>query len=413
MAEGIVSENGNDAEALVRRSNIIYKNMKDPQILKYVYKFKTINLLGKESVSGSSPPDVFIGSFGYPNVYVGPMIPPTYGDTSLLSSPEEWVGKSIENIVEYRSSLVRCMYKTKVDNVENGKVENIIKELALSDKFMYADATLKNRPEMKLSFDENSQPFGPSAMLKEVEIGVGSTNTKIENAYSDTSMNAKDAILELYKKGVRVSRIQKALSAGILGVGSSRKFVPTRWSITAVDDSLGKANLSVVKELDPIDSYRVYYLNALDNRWVIIMAPTSWCYELVEAWYPHTTWNTSNENIEIFSSSELYNGRKGYAEIGGCYYAARLAVSEVLGNEKKQAGVAILRESHPGYILPVGVWNVREHVRKALREMPQRFSTLEETFNYAFSKLAIRKEEWIKNSTVLRYIMSQRMLSSY
>jgi hypothetical protein len=39
-----------------------------------------------------------------------------------------------------------------------------------------------------------------------------------------------------------------------------------------------------------------------------------------------------------------------------------LAVGELLEKERRQAAVVVLREAHPGYIMPVGVWQVREIV---------------------------------------------------
>lgn len=392
------------------RSPIVYRNMRDPALLKYYYKSRTLSLFEKNKVEGSSPPDIFIGRFGYPNVYIGPMIPPQFGDTSILSSPEDWVGKSIPEIVEYRSMLVRGMYKTKITNVESGKIENAVKELALSDKFIYADATLSKKPDLRLSFNENSQPYGPSAPLKELALGSGSTNIQVENAYSDTNATATTSMLELYEKGVRVSKIQKALSAGLLGIGSNRKFVPTRWSITAVDDTISKNNLKSIKQFDSIDAVRVYYDVALDNRWMIIMVPGAWSYELVEAWYPHTSWNPDGKEVSIFSSHEFYEGRSRYAEIGGCYYAARLAVSELLMKEQRQASVMILREAHPGYIMPMGVWNVREHVRKNLRNAPEIFGSFREAMGYIGKKMAIPIEIWMKNSEILRYNYSQKRI---
>ncbi|MDE1870382.1 MAG: hypothetical protein KGH71_05390, partial [Candidatus Micrarchaeota archaeon] len=395
---------------IYERSDTVYQNMRDPKFLKQFYRFKTLNMLQKDEIEGSSPPDVFIGRIGYPYVYVGPLVPPQFGDTSIMSTPEEWVGKSIQEIIEYRSMLIRGMHRTKITNVESGKIEGTIKELALADRFVYADAKLTRKPNMMISMGENSQPFGPSAPLKELSLGGIHTNTKVENAHSDTAMNASTAIIELYGKGVMVSKIQKALSAGLLGIGANRKFVPTRWSITAVDDTLGRENLKTVKQCDTIDSYRVYHSVALDNRWIVIMAPGEWSYELVEAFYPKTTWNLDGQNISIFSSHELYSGRKEYAEIGGCYYAARLAASDVLLREQRQASVIVLREAHPGYILPVGVWNVREHVRDTLKREPLHFATLNETLNYVATKMEIPIPVWMKNSSVLRYLSQQKRL---
>ncbi|MGC8850446.1 MAG: hypothetical protein ACP5QI_08255, partial [Candidatus Bathyarchaeia archaeon] len=66
-------------------------------------------------VEGSSPPGIFVGRMGYPKVYAGPMIPPFKGDTSILDAPEEWVGKSFQEIIDYRYSLIRGKVRIAVD----------------------------------------------------------------------------------------------------------------------------------------------------------------------------------------------------------------------------------------------------------------------------------------------------------
>ncbi|MDE1823466.1 MAG: hypothetical protein KGH50_04025, partial [Candidatus Micrarchaeota archaeon] len=211
----------------VVRSIAVYKNMKDPSLLKYYYKFKALEHVSGNEVQGSSPPDIFVGRFGYPNVSIGPMVPPQFGDTSIMSTPERWVGRSIPEIVEFRSMLIRGMYRTRITNADNGRIEEMVKELAISDQYSGVTETLAHKPILRMSFDENSQPYGPSAALKDMRIDNTKTNQKLESAYHDTARPAKDAIIELYEKSVLVSKIQKALSAGVLGTGKNRKFVPT------------------------------------------------------------------------------------------------------------------------------------------------------------------------------------------
>ncbi len=395
----------------ITRSRQIYENMKSPAFLKYYFKNMTISSIKNNEVYGNSPPDIFIGRFGYPNVSIGPLIPPRFGDTSILGSPELWTGRSMEEIVSFRSALVRGMHRSRVTNADNGRIEEMIKELALADTCSESSELLSRRPEPKIVLDENSQPYGPSAPLKDMKIYSSKANPKIEKAYEDTSMSATDALVELYGQGVMVSRIQKALAAGILGRGVRRRFVPTRWSITAVDDTLSKHNLKEVKQNEPTEEILVYENNALDNRWEIVMFPGSWEYELVEAWYPNTTWNMESRNIQIYSSYEPFSGRSKYAEIGGCYYAARLASSELLKKMGRQAKVVILREAHPGYIMPVGVWNVREHVREALRGTPLSFGNINDLFAHLRSKLDISVHDWMENSALLRNVTRQRRLA--
>lgn len=394
----------------VKKSFSVYENMRDPVFLKKFYKFKTIDMIKTNEIYGSSPPDLFIGRIGYPDVFIGPMVPPTLGDTEIMGTPELWVGKTIPEIVELRSSLVRGMYRTKVSNVDKGRTEEAVKEIALADKFTSIDMTLKHRPSMKMSFNENSQPFGPSAPLDRVSMGSIKADQKVEDAYLDTSMTATNAIIELYDKGTLVSKIQKALAAGLLGRGKARRFVPTRWSITATDDTLSKHKLKALKQMGTLDSVKVYEKVALDNRWVIMMLPGQWEYESMEAWYPNTTWNMNSKEIDMGVSYEPFEGRKTYAEIGGCYYAARLAVTELLDKKQAQAKVIILREVHAGYIMPVGVWNVREHVRDALKSTPTSFPNLHAAFSHISSKLEIPLSTWIHHSTLLKKQMYQRRL---
>jgi hypothetical protein len=117
--------------------------------------------------------------------------------------------------------------------------------------------------------------------------------------------------------------------------------------------------------------------------------------------------------VEIISSHEFFDGRKEYAEIGGCYYAARLAVNELLQRERRQSGAVIFREAHPGYLLPVGVWNVRENVRMALTQKPRKFSTLEQALGHVQTRMDIPIPTWMNHSAVLQDMKHQRRLDDY
>jgi hypothetical protein len=366
------------------------------------------------SIEGSSPPSVFIGRFGYPKVNIGPMIPPLHGDTSLMDTPELWLDKKIDDIVDFRSQLVRGMHRVDIFDVESrDRIVNITRELALAKESPSVDATFLKRPYGKIALSDEVQPHGPSAPLKFLDVGNIKYEFRIEKAYYDTDLKAKDAVLGLYENNVMVSKIQKSFSVGAFGEGKSRRFVPTRWSITAVDSMIGEHMMKFTKTYPWINEYRIYESYQLDNRWIVLMMPSEWCYELVEAWYPNTAWNPYGKGISIFSSYEFHEGRTTYAEIGGCYYAARLAVNEKLNKERRQAGVVVLRETHPGYILPVGVWNVRENVRAALRNKPRKFNTMKETMEYISMKMEIPVKRWIKNSAILKHRLYQRKLEDF
>ena len=400
--------------ALCRGTKLLCGKARCPVLLKFHSRDKIKPLVDKLTIGGASPPSVFIGRYGYPKISIGPMIPPVMGDTSLLDSPEQWMSRSIDEIVDFRSMLIRGKYTVKVNDVNNSsKIVEFTRELGLSKNSVYTEAIFQKKPKGRIIFYDEVQPHGPSAPLKTFDISNPKYDQRIEKAFYDTDLKAKPAVLNLFKNGVNVSKIQRAFSVGAFGVNKYRRFVPTRWSITTVDDILGKNLMEKTKTRPLINEYRTYFLNQFDNRWIILMMPTEWQYELIEAWYPNTTWNPYGSSISIFNSFEFYKGRTDYAEIGGCYYAARLAVNELLDSENRQAGIVIFREAHPGYIMPVGVWNVRESVRKALRRPCQKYQTLTEVFDFIQRKMDIPMDRWIRNSAILKNKLHQKRLEDF
>ncbi len=344
-------------------------------------------------ISGSSPPEVFVGRFGYPRVYIGPLIPPFHGDTGHLATPEEWFGKGLEELISMRLQLIRGKREVRVDRVEE-RYSSGLREALLSESSVDAEAKLRNRPRGHL-LSEELQPFGPSAFLEDLRLEPGRADHRLERAYYDRDASAAEAAIELYRAGLRVSRIQQALSAGLLG--RRRKFVPTRWAITAVDDLLSRCLVDEVRDHGELGEYLVYRGEYLSNRWVVIMMPGKWSYESIEVWFP----GIISRSIGIAGDHEPFWGRREYASMGGCYYAGRLAVAEKLSEMRRQGSVLILREAYPGY-LPVGVWNVRETVRNVLRGEPGRFSSLEESLEYMRGWLSLPLKVWFSISKLLR-----------
>jgi len=400
--------------ALCRGTKFLCGKTRCPVIIKYHSRDKVRPLIDTLKIGGSSPPSVFIGRIGYPKVSIGPMIPPVMGDTSLIDTPELWLDKSIDDIVDFRSMLIRGKHTVDVYNVESSnKIVEYTRELALSKNSVFSEAVFEKKPRGKIAFYDEAQPHGPSAPLRKFDISNPKYEQHIEKAFYDTDLKARDAVFNLYKDGVKVSKIQRAFSVGAFGVKKYRRFVPTRWSITAVDSTVGETLMKKTKTYPWINEYRVYYHNQFDNRWAVLMMPSEWQYELIEAWYPNTTWNPYGRNISIFNSYEFYKGRKTYAEIGGCYYSARLAVNESLNKERRQAGALVLREAHPGYIMPIGVWNVRESVRQALKNSYRKFDTLDQALVFISQKMDIPLQRWIRNSAVLKNKLYQKRLEDF
>ncbi len=313
-------------------------------------------------LAGSSPPSVFIGSAMYPKVCAGPMIAPVHGDTSVMDRPEEWIPGNIsqEEIIRYRLSLVRGMQTVAISDVENRFVEKI-QEIALSGGSIEAEARFSTAPA-GFSFSEEHTPHGPSAPLESLEIEEQRWNRELERVYYDTDLRAAEAVIDLHHRNVPFSSIQKAFSVGVMGGRRKRHLVPTRWSITACDTTIGNHLLSRVKQCSPIDTWRVHEFSSLNNRYAVILMPTAWQYEWTEAFVRVL----GNEEV-VFSDFERHKPKKTYSHLGGCFYSCKMAVLEALAEQQKQAGAIILREAHSGYV-PLGVFNVRENVRNAMKQ---------------------------------------------
>ena len=397
-----------------RGAKLLCGKARCPVLLRYDVQMRVRPLLDTCDLDGASPPGVFVGRIGYPKVHVGPLIPPLHGDTALLDAPERWVGRPLEEIVAFRSTLVRGMHRVSVSDAESGdRLVELTREIALATQSAEVEARFRKPPRGTVALDDDVQPFGPSAPLEGLKLATYRVDPKLDRAHSDTDLKAGPAILSLYRDGVAVSKIQRAFSVGAFGVRKARRFVPTRWSITAVDDTIGKALRERVKGNPLLDTYRVYEAVGHDDRFLVLMLPRSWRYELIEAWYPRTLWNPLGQDVLMMSSSEAYAGRRDYAEIGGCYYAARLAVAEALEREGRQAATVVLRETHPGYLMPLGVWNVREHVREALRRPPSLFASLEEALAHLGGRLDIPMARWIRQSDLVRFGLRQRTLEDF
>lgn len=359
------------------------------------------NLYSADSISGTSPPSIFVGSYNYPKVFVGPMVPPIHGDTSFLDSPEKWSGKSLEEIVNFRLNLVRGIQKIPIYQTDGRYIENL-QEVAMSSKPIDSDLEF-HKPTSNISLDGESAPFGPIGEIKSVKFFNSSATRSIEKTFYDKDLKAKDAVLQLYNSGIEISRIQKCFSIGMLG--HERKLVPTKWSITATDDIISKSLVEEIINYDLIDTHQIFSFTHLGNIFSIILFPHRWIYEMIEAWY-------SNDVLGFGSDHEDARGINHPPAIAGAYFAAKLAVAEYLYEKKIQAGVMILREIRPEYAIPVGVWQVREGIRSAVKLKPIVSDTFDDAFSLASKMTSVSKSEWMAHSNIGK-MLKQKSISDF
>ncbi len=396
--------------AICKGTKMLCGKKECPLLVRYYSLLRAQKKVNKE-IYGSSPPGFFVGRYGYPKVYIGPLLPPDIGNTEYMDIPELWIDMNMRKFVDMRSSLVRGMKRVDIHDAKEPDYRILeIQEFGMAEKHVDSEVIFEKKPQGRIVAGSEVQPYGPRGKIEKMKIGNVKVNRKIERFYYD-EIGAREAVLHLYREGIRVSSLQRAFSAGIFG--RDKKFVPTRWSITAVDNTIGEELVIQVKEFEIIDKPMVFKSHRMGNIFIVIFLPFSWSYELVEAWYPGTIWNPYGEKIFMVSSHEFYEGRKNYAEIGGCYYSARLAVGEKLVGMKKQARVIVLREAQPSYLMPVGVWQVRENVRNALRSESMEFDNIKDAINYALSFFHIPKRYWFENSKLLFDLYHQRRIDEF
>ncbi|MFA5333847.1 MAG: hypothetical protein WC376_05125 [Candidatus Nanoarchaeia archaeon] len=307
----------------------------------------------KKEFEGSSP-SIFVGKANYPNVSIGLMsLPFSSVDADNFDSPKFFADNlSINQIINKRSLLINCQSTNK-------SFFDKMQELALSKKAVTVETTLLKAPKPKSAFDFVSTTMGPSSELKEFSINENiKIDRNVSKCFYDFDLKANDALNILFKKGVSENNLSKYLSAAAFGIKKQRRIVPTRWSITAVDDSLGKQMISKIKDYPIIPEFMVFRGELFGNYYTIIFLPFVFGFELFE----------TSDNSEFMHDYEEYNGRKKYAyETAGGYYAARLAVLEYLESNNIQARVIAYRKITAEYLAPLGVWVVREAARKAMK----------------------------------------------
>ncbi len=363
------------------------------------YLSKYANLFSSNEIQGSSPPSVFVGSYGYPKVGIGPMLPPIHGDTTLLDSPEKWLGKSLEEIVNYRLNLVRGVQKTGIEET-NGRFIESLQELAMSTGSIDSEIQFMKTPSPTPSIDGQNAPFGPIGEIKTAKFSPNSSVKPIEKAYYDTDLKAEDAVMKLYNSGIEISKIQKCFSIGMFG--KERKLVPTKWSITATDQIISSQLLDSILDFDIIDQFLIFHFDHLGNLFSVILFPHRWLFEMQEAWH-------NNGSVGFGSDHENANGIDHPPEIAGAYFAGKLAVTEYLQKIQKQSGVIVFREIQPDYAVPVGVWQVREGIREAMRSIPQETQSLDEAINLATKRMSISKNEWLSHGNMLKLVKQTSM----
>jgi hypothetical protein len=347
------------------------------------------------SYQGSSP-SVFIGSFGYPDVRGGPLL------INDSDNPPDWVRQNLgmEDIVGIRARTLRG--SSALPSVAGG-----LQEIALSATPLDVDVSFERPVSFSLSFDGTIAPVGMTGAVRKMDvIGNARVERVVDRVTSDTDLGATEACISLKSSEIDVYQISKLMTAGLLG--RKRKFVPTRWAITAVDDTLSISLKKEIARYSSIEEILFFSGEIYGNRIACILVPGDWKYEMIEIWGKHTLWG-GEEDVIVQDREGMT--KQGYSPISGAYYSARLAVCEYLAAKRRCAQVIVVRSISNEYWAPLGTWVIREATRKAMTQPPLAFPTLDAAVGQAVA--VIGSGAWVAHSTLIPELRTQRTLFQF
>jgi len=384
-------------------SNIKFEVIK--KIADVKFKYKDIGQISQ--IDTISPPSVFIGSrLKYPQVNIGILSPIEKDEHAWLYDDEKYWAQhnfDMKDVIQLRNSLLNSRFQARVqDSRMNKRFVEIAQEVAIALKPVDIEIELKQRMRFQREKDRVLTPHGMRAQLKKAKIISNvKVHKKIDRIIND-EIKASEGIEYLYKSDFDEYALNKILSVGIMGLKKSKRFVPTRWSITATDDTIGKFLIKKIKDNKWLEDFQLFYTEFMGNQYLVLFFPDVWSYELFEMYLPGSSWNPSGE-IKASTDYENYSGRRSYAfATAGGYYATRLPILEYLNKIKRQASVLVMRLETPTYWAALGVWVVRESVRKALKRC-KKFRSREELiegakkigkikFNFDFNDIVSRSK---------------------
>lgn len=383
--------------------------------------FKIKNLDNISKINSISPPSVFIGSkLRYPLVNVGILSPVEKDENAWVYDDEKYWAQNdfgINDVLKLRNSLLNSRFQTKVSDARmNKKFVEITKDIAISLRQVDVEIELSNRLRFGRNRDKILTPHGLKGSLKKAEIvGNVKVDTKLDRVMND-EIKASEGMEVLYKNDFDEYSLSQILSVGVMGLKKDKRLVPTRWSITATDDMLAKFLLKRVRENKWLEDFEMFYGEFLGNQYLVILLPGVWSYELFELYLPKSSWNPSEE-VKAATDMENYSGRKSYAfNTAGGYYAARLPVLEYLNSRKRQAKVLVFRIETPSYWASLGVWVVRESLRKALAKkmvFDSREELVESVKKIGKIKFDFDFSDLINKSLVLKEDKTQKNLGEW
>ena len=284
---------------------------------KILAKFKQNAPKPKLHFSGKSAPELFVGRIGYPYINSGILTPSENDNISNFPSAEEWSKQnfSVANILRLRGQLIYGKSKVNIKTdprqpTPDNRILRVTQELALSSKPVSTEIFLKKKPTFQFTIDKVFQPMtNPAPLHRAILEENPHVPKKVDYLINDTDIKSVDAIKELYTSNIKIDHLQKLLSIGLLGKKTARRMVPTRWSITATDDTISKEHLKKIRYFQQTNKITLYSGNFLGNYIEALLLPGNFSFEAIECWISGSTYSpgeTNNQQPTTNNQSPLH-----------------------------------------------------------------------------------------------------------
>ncbi len=340
----------------------------------------------------------------YPSVYVGPQLAvqvvPEY-----VAFPELMWGLDLDTIVRIRSSTLYSYVRL---GTVRARVMDEVRDVALSIRPVLTEVRLRKRPILDLKFDGVTEPIGPRAPLDSISLSENPCIPYSVERLIEELGRTRELVVELYRRGFIHSYIARVISCGLAGAPHRRRLVPTRWSISATDKVLSDFFVEQVRRFPVGSDYLVSWCRYLGNIYVVVLLPERWGLELIEVWLPSSVWVQVGGEAVVVRYCEYFRG--GSVPSDGGYLAVRYAVSRYLYEvQRRQYRGVVLRVVTSEYYSPVGSWQIRESIVRALRSNVVKLTTIDEVLNY-IDEVLRPYGRYLRESDFLKAVARQERL---
>ncbi len=324
-------------------------------------------------LNSASPPSGVVGEHGYPKVRIYVGVGTHSGiDVKFLEDPPQWWDRKLrlEDIIKLRSEMVNIVNEGRYHVRDFERLySREISLIQVSERPVECEVRIEKILDRNVMFDLKLLPLSMRVMGDLKVVSNPCINNRMEKIIHDYDMKARDAIVELYRSGVEIYSIQRAMSFGLLGSRRFRRIVPTRWAITAVDRIITDYLRKEVRKNREISNFEIYSIEYMNNRFTVILLPGELRIRWIEFWYPRAGMRHRDDKPVL--SLEIVEDLRGNVEtMDGGFEAARMGILEALCRRGRKGRVIIIREILPDYYIGIGNWHIREDMRRIFNTIP-------------------------------------------